>query len=81
MKECKPSDQRPVERMAGYGYRIVSRPMLYELLLKLVPEQNILYGRRVLNISEEYDKVTVHITKHESYEGDIVVGADGAYSA
>ncbi|KAG0272377.1 hypothetical protein BGZ95_011877 [Linnemannia exigua] len=66
---------------AGYGYRIVSRPMLYELLLKLVPEQNILYGRRVLNISEEYDKVTVHITKHESYEGDIIVGADGAYSA
>ncbi|KAF9124832.1 hypothetical protein BGW39_007861 [Mortierella sp. 14UC] len=81
MRECKPADQRPVEKMAGYGYRLVSRPMLYELLLKLVPEHNILYGRRVLNITEDYDKVTVHITKHETYEGDIVVGADGAYSA
>ncbi|KAG0271501.1 hypothetical protein BGZ95_000674 [Linnemannia exigua] len=81
MKEYKPIDHRPVQGVAGYGYRVVARPMLYGLLLRLVPEQNILYGRRVLNISEDYDKVTVHITKHESYEGDIIVGADGAYSA
>ncbi|KAG0369737.1 hypothetical protein BGX24_002306 [Mortierella sp. AD032] len=81
LKACKPSDQRPVEKLAGYGYRIVSRPMLYELLLSLVPEENILYGRRVLNITEDDDKVVVHINKHESYEGDIVVGADGPNSA
>ncbi|KAG0272378.1 hypothetical protein BGZ95_011878, partial [Linnemannia exigua] len=57
MKVCKASDQRPVEKLAGYGYRIVSRPMLYALLLSLVPEENILYGRRVLNITEDDDKV------------------------
>ncbi|KAF9907151.1 hypothetical protein EC991_011291 [Linnemannia zychae] len=81
MKEYNPVDHRPVQALAGYEYRIVSRAKLHDLMLRQVPEQNILYGRRVLNISEDYDKVTVHISKHESYEGDIIVGADGAYSA
>ncbi|KAF9905024.1 hypothetical protein EC991_002087 [Linnemannia zychae] len=81
LKVCREIDHRPNTTLSGYGYRIVSRPMLHQLIQRLVPDENILYGRRVLNISEDYDKVTVHISKHESYEGDIIVGADGAYSA
>ncbi|KAG0279882.1 hypothetical protein BGZ95_011985 [Linnemannia exigua] len=74
-------DMRPVEELAGYPYYIVSRPKLYELILKQVPAHKIRFGNRVLNITEEDDKVTLHLSNSETFEGDIVVGADGAYSA
>ncbi|KAG0371855.1 hypothetical protein BGX24_001078 [Mortierella sp. AD032] len=36
---------------------------------------------RVLDITEDDDKVTVHLSSRDKFEGDIIVGADGAYSA
>ena len=65
----------------GYYNYVVSRPKLYEVLLKLVPAHKIQYGKRVLNIVEEDDKIVVHTSDNGVHEGDIVVGADGAYSA
>lgn len=50
-------------------------------MLKQVPAQKLLFGHRVLNITEEDDKVTVHLSNNRTYKGDIIVGADGAYSA
>ncbi|KAF9905026.1 hypothetical protein EC991_002089 [Linnemannia zychae] len=81
VKGCKPADHRPVEELGGYGYRVVSRPILYSLFLKQVPAEKIHFGHRVLNISEDDDKITVHLSNSETFVGDIVVGADGAYSA
>ncbi|KAF9111264.1 hypothetical protein BGW39_004433, partial [Mortierella sp. 14UC] len=46
-----------------------------------VPAHKIQFGQRVLNITEENNKVFVHLSNNETHEGDIVVGADGAYSA
>ncbi|KAG0279886.1 hypothetical protein BGZ95_011989, partial [Linnemannia exigua] len=66
---------------AGYPYYIVSRPKLYELILKQVPAHKIRFGNRVLNITDGKDKVTVHLSNGDTFEGDIIVGADGAYSA
>jgi 2-polyprenyl-6-methoxyphenol hydroxylase-like FAD-dependent oxidoreductase len=40
-----------------------------------------LFGKRVLNISEDKEKVTVQTADNSEYTGDILVGADGAYSA
>ncbi|KAG0212279.1 hypothetical protein BGX33_003725 [Mortierella sp. NVP41] len=65
----------------GYYSYIVSRPTLYDLLLKLVPSEKILFGKRVLTIAEEDDKVKIQTADNCIYEGDILVGADGAYSA
>ncbi|KAK5823673.1 hypothetical protein F5H01DRAFT_363337 [Linnemannia elongata] len=65
----------------GYGMYIVARPVLYDLILRQVPAHKILFGKRVLNISEEDDKVTVHTSDNGVHEGNIIVGADGAYSA
>jgi 2-polyprenyl-6-methoxyphenol hydroxylase-like FAD-dependent oxidoreductase len=53
----------------------------YDIILKLVPAHKIHFGKRVLSVTEKDDKVTVHLSTGESHEGDIVVGADGAYSA
>lgn len=66
---------------AGYGQYIVARPKFYDIILRQVPPEKIHFGKRVLNISEDENKATIHLSNNEMYEGDIVVGADGAYSA
>ncbi|KAG0260761.1 hypothetical protein BGZ95_004364, partial [Linnemannia exigua] len=63
----------------GYGQYIVARPKYYELFLKQIPSHKIHFGHRVLNVTEENDKAIVHLSNNQTYEGDIVVGADGAY--
>ncbi|KAF9128386.1 hypothetical protein BGW39_005110 [Mortierella sp. 14UC] len=76
-----PHDFRPVEEYTGYKQYMIARPKFYEILLSLVPAHKIHFGKRVLNITEEDGKAIVHTADNSKYEGDIVVGADGAYSA
>ncbi|KAF9123556.1 hypothetical protein BG015_005291, partial [Linnemannia schmuckeri] len=71
----------PAEELSGYPSYIIARPLLYELFLSKVPVHKILFGKRVLTISEENDKVKIQTADNVVYEGDILVGADGAYSA
>ncbi|KAF9921575.1 hypothetical protein FBU30_008367 [Linnemannia zychae] len=73
-------DYTTMEGITGYPGYIVSRPMFYDLMLKQIPSKKILFGRRVLNILEKGDKVMVQTTDGRMFEGDILVGADGAYS-
>ncbi|KAF9124986.1 hypothetical protein BGW39_007752 [Mortierella sp. 14UC] len=77
----KPADQRPIEELGGYGFRIVSRTMLHALFIKQVPAHKVHFGNRVLNVTEDNDKVTIHLSNNTTFVGDVVVGADGAYSA
>ncbi|KAF9906864.1 hypothetical protein EC991_000228 [Linnemannia zychae] len=72
---------RPHIGFTGYHSYIVSRPMFYDLLLKQVPPHKIHFSKRVLSIVEEDEKVHIQTADNSIYEGDIVVGADGAYSA
>ncbi|KAF9132883.1 hypothetical protein BGX30_012505 [Mortierella sp. GBA39] len=79
----RPSDFRPIEEFTGYGQYIVARPKLYELLYKQVPPHKIHLGKRVLITKQTGDnqRVTIQTADNSIYEGDILVGADGAYSA
>ncbi|KAG9071629.1 hypothetical protein KI688_005842 [Linnemannia hyalina] len=79
----RPSDFRPIEEFTGYGQYIVARPKLYELLYKQVPAHKIHLGKRVLITKQTKDnqRVTIQTADNSTYEGDILVGADGAYSA
>ncbi|KAG0210490.1 hypothetical protein BGX33_004910, partial [Mortierella sp. NVP41] len=81
MAPYKPNDHRCLEEFTGYEQYIVSRPLLYNLILKLVPPEKIHFGKRVLKIFQDEDSVTVQTNDKKLHEGDIVVGADGAYSA
>jgi len=49
-------------------------------LLKRVPAENISFGKKILRTEEMDDKVHIYCSDGTSYEGDILVGADGAYS-
>lgn len=64
----------------GYGFYVVTRPVLYELILKLVPPRKILFDKNVVSISETDEKVTVRTGDNAAYEGGILVGSDGAHS-
>ncbi|KAK3816853.1 MAG: hypothetical protein J3R72DRAFT_461076 [Linnemannia gamsii] len=74
-------DFMPLEEFSGYPGYIIARPLLYNLIVELVPQHKILFNKRVLTIVEEDDKVRIQTADNSVYEGDILVGADGAYSA
>ncbi|KAF8941663.1 hypothetical protein BGZ47_007297, partial [Haplosporangium gracile] len=80
LQPLKPTDYTPVEEQTGYGFYVVARPVLYELILKLVPPHRILFNKKVVGISETDNKVTVKTSDDATYEGDILAGADGAHS-
>ncbi|KAF9536553.1 hypothetical protein EC957_010483 [Mortierella hygrophila] len=81
LESYRPTDHTAIEEFTGYSQYLVPRPKLYALILKQVPAHKIHFGKRVLNITEEDDKVTIHTNDNGMHVGDIVVGADGAYSA
>ncbi|KAF9345121.1 hypothetical protein BGX26_003500, partial [Mortierella sp. AD094] len=64
----------------GYNNIIFARPKLYEVLLKRIPPYKILLGKKVLKTQEKEGKVFIFCSDNSVYEGDILVGADGAYS-
>ncbi|KAG0201584.1 hypothetical protein BGX33_010233 [Mortierella sp. NVP41] len=74
-------DLQHQKEYSGYNSYIIARPVLYNLLLKLIPSHKVLFSKRVLSISEDNERVKVQTADNCIYEGDILVGADGAYSA
>ncbi|KAF8983517.1 hypothetical protein BGZ52_000839 [Haplosporangium bisporale] len=60
---------------------IVARPDLYDLLWRQIPREYILLQKKVLSFEQSDEGVTINCSDSSSYTGDILVGADGAYSA
>ena len=60
---------------------VTSRPVLYDLLLRQIPAHKIHLKKRVLSLQQGDKGVRIECQDHTFYEGDILVGADGAYSA
>ncbi|KAF9290328.1 hypothetical protein BGZ88_007378 [Linnemannia elongata] len=81
LKPYKPTDYSLVEEFTGYGYYIVTRPLLYDLILRQVPPEKLHFGKRVNIISDQGDKVIIETSDNATHEGDILVGADGAHSS
>src|ERR1700744_3193161 len=63
-----------------YNY-IVPRPHLYAMLLRQIPAERIRFSKRVLSISQGEHGVLIRTSDNMTHEGDILVGADGAYSS
>lgn len=59
----------------------LDRQLVLEILYKHVEDKSkILTNKRVSNVEHTTQSVTVNCTDGTSYEGDIIVGADGVYS-
>ncbi|KAF9302499.1 hypothetical protein BGZ74_005260 [Mortierella antarctica] len=67
--------------LTGGQEYIVARPDVYDLLLRQIPKEKILMGKKVLSSIQSENGVLIRCSDSTTYEGDILVGADGAYSA
>ncbi|KAG0286960.1 hypothetical protein BGZ96_009054 [Linnemannia gamsii] len=67
--------------LTGYDFLVFSRPELYEILLRQVPQDRISFNKRILSMRESIGGTRIYCSDNSIYEGDIVIGADGAYSA
>ena len=70
----------PSRRFGSSAY-IVSRPVLYNILLRQVPKERFHMNKKMLSMENGGNGVLVRFSDGTSEEGDILVGADGAYSA
>ncbi|KAG0331845.1 hypothetical protein BG000_010558 [Podila horticola] len=66
--------------LAGEQEYIISRPELYELLLRQIAKENIQMGKKVMSFEQNNEGVMIRCSDNTAYHGDILVGADGAYS-
>ncbi|KAF9120050.1 hypothetical protein BGW39_011704 [Mortierella sp. 14UC] len=69
------------EQEYGANGYIVTRPLLYDLLLRQIPKERIHLGKKVLTMDQGGNGVLIRFSNGSEAEGDILVGADGAYSA
>ncbi|KAG0042625.1 hypothetical protein BGZ83_000245 [Gryganskiella cystojenkinii] len=74
-------DFAPAETFGGGKGFIVSRPAVHNLFLSKVPCEKILFNKRILAIKDVENGVRIVCSDSSEYEGDIIVGADGANSA
>jgi len=59
---------------------IIARPILYDLVYDKVPKEKIHLNKRVLTILNEGAGARVSCADGSTFDGDIIVGADGAHS-
>ncbi|KAG0222789.1 hypothetical protein B0O80DRAFT_499317 [Mortierella sp. GBAus27b] len=73
-------DYSPAETIGGYLPHIISRPILVDILSRLVPKHKIHYSKKILSCKQDAYHVVISCSDNSSYKADIVIGADGAYS-
>ncbi|KAK5796975.1 hypothetical protein F5H01DRAFT_385415 [Linnemannia elongata] len=54
---------------------------IYDLLLRQIPKERVHLGKKVLSMDQGGNGVLIRFSDKSEAEGDILVGADGAYSA
>ncbi|GJJ71328.1 hypothetical protein EMPS_03678 [Entomortierella parvispora] len=67
--------------LTGYEHMLFSRPKLYALLESKVPKERIHFNKKVLSMMQNKEGVMIRCADGTTYHGDVLVGADGAYSA
>ncbi|KAK3827260.1 MAG: hypothetical protein JOS17DRAFT_231051 [Linnemannia elongata] len=63
-----------------YGI-VMARPQLHSILMGHVPSSKIILGKRIVATSQDDTGVSCHCADSTIYHADILIGADGAYSA
>ncbi|KAF9985652.1 hypothetical protein BGZ75_002698 [Mortierella antarctica] len=66
--------------IAGYPGIIFARPEFYDLLRSKIPADKVHMRKKILSIEQNQFGVMIRCSDNTTYHGDILVGADGAYS-
>ncbi|KAH7044691.1 hypothetical protein BKA57DRAFT_87270 [Linnemannia elongata] len=67
-------------QVVGYDHIVFPRPEFYNLLLTKVPREKIHFSKKVMSMEQNKEGVMIRCSDGTTYQGDILVGADGAYS-
>ncbi|KAG0091418.1 hypothetical protein BGZ93_003274 [Podila epicladia] len=65
----------------SYREYVFTRPDLHDLLWRHVPREKIHLGKKIVSFDQDSKDVLVRCSDGSTYQGHILVGADGAYSA
>ncbi|KAK3838995.1 MAG: hypothetical protein J3R72DRAFT_447905 [Linnemannia gamsii] len=77
-------DFTPYSEMGGCEGRIIGRTQLYDILLNAIPTERCHMGMKMVSMTQHdpaTGKASVKFADKSEFSGDIIVGADGAYSA
>ncbi|KAG0235955.1 hypothetical protein BGW42_004410 [Actinomortierella wolfii] len=75
------NDMSNMSERYGFQTMIFSRPELMDVLLSKIRKSRISTNKRVLEVTQNNECVVVKCSDQTSYQGDILIGCDGAYSA
>lgn len=64
----------------GYHSLVMARSDLLEVLLSQVPKEKIHFNKRITSFQQNKDEVTIRCEDDTQFQGQILVGADGADS-
>ncbi|KAF9028105.1 hypothetical protein BGZ52_000208 [Haplosporangium bisporale] len=64
----------------GYDTILFSRPQMHQLFLSKIPKEKLHLGKKIESIEDSGENVIIHCADGSSASGDVLVGADGAYS-
>ncbi|KAF8931933.1 hypothetical protein BGZ58_007323 [Dissophora ornata] len=81
LEEVAVLEIKNLRELVGYDYVVFHRPELYKLLFSRVHAGRILRGKKVLSILQNEYGVMIRTSDNQTHHGEILVGADGAYSA
>ncbi|KAF9096063.1 hypothetical protein BGX27_001175 [Mortierella sp. AM989] len=70
-----------LKKIGSFSTRLdTEMPKIHEILRRRIPNDKISFNKKVLRSEEKGDKVIIHCSDNTSFAGNILVGADGAYS-
>ncbi|KAF9179165.1 hypothetical protein BGZ51_007160 [Haplosporangium sp. Z 767] len=81
LKTVMSIDTSQAKEITGYDSTVFSRAQLYNLLYSKVPASKISMGQKVMSLEQNTLGVMIRVNDGTTHHGDILVGADGAYSA
>ncbi|KAF9973386.1 hypothetical protein BGZ73_003369 [Actinomortierella ambigua] len=81
MKEIAAIDSSDYKESFGYHPMFLGRPEFIRTLLRHVPKEKILWGKKVMTTMQNENGVMLRFGDNTTLDGDILVGCDGAYSA
>ncbi|KFH72183.1 hypothetical protein MVEG_02474 [Podila verticillata NRRL 6337] len=74
-------DVTSYKAITGFETTIFARRDLYELLLSKIPPSKVQFNKKIMSIMQNREGVMIRFSDNTHFHGDILIGADGAYSA